>query len=92
MYDYNNKINEEQVRETFPTWSQNWLFPQTVAMVVAVEAELSAGQGVLWALLRVLTLAQWKHNRLSLARQYSQYPYQPPLSSPTHCCGRHLQI
>ena len=26
MYDYNNKI---QLRETVPTWSENWLFSAT---------------------------------------------------------------
>ena len=26
LYDYNNKSNEKQVKETVPTWSQNWLF------------------------------------------------------------------
>ena len=90
MYDYNNKTNE--VGETFPTWSQNWLFPKTVATVVAVLADLRASQGVPWALPHVLTLEQWEHNRLSLARRYSQYPYQPLLSSPTHCRGCHLLI
>ena len=24
--DYNNKSNEKQIKETVPTWSQNWLF------------------------------------------------------------------
>jgi len=27
LYDYNNKSNERQVKETVPTWSQNWLPP-----------------------------------------------------------------
>ena len=30
MYDYNNKSNGKQVKETVPTWSQNWLFPSTI--------------------------------------------------------------
>ena len=25
LYDYNNKSNEKQVKETVPTWSRNWL-------------------------------------------------------------------
>ena len=25
MYDYNNKSNEKQAKETVPTWSHNWL-------------------------------------------------------------------
>ena len=25
LYDYNNKNNGKQVKETVPTWSQNWL-------------------------------------------------------------------
>ena len=29
MYNYNNKSNQNQVRETVPTQSQNWLFPAT---------------------------------------------------------------
>ena len=29
MYDYNNKSNGKQVKETVPTWSQNWLFSAT---------------------------------------------------------------
>ena len=29
MRDYNNKSNGEQVKETVPTWSQQWLFPIT---------------------------------------------------------------
>jgi len=29
MFDYNKKSNKKQVRETVPTWSQNWLFPAT---------------------------------------------------------------
>ena len=29
LYDYNNKSNEKQVKETVPTWSQNWLFLST---------------------------------------------------------------
>ena len=31
MYDYSNKSNEKQVKETVSTWSQNWLFPATGA-------------------------------------------------------------
>ena len=27
VYNYNNKNNKNQVKETFPTWSQNWFFP-----------------------------------------------------------------
>ena len=27
MYDYNNKSDGKQVKETVPTWSQNWLSP-----------------------------------------------------------------
>ena len=27
LYDYNNKRNPRQVKETIPTWSQNWLPP-----------------------------------------------------------------
>ena len=26
---HNNKNNGTQVKETAPTWSQNWLFPET---------------------------------------------------------------
>ena len=29
MYNYNNKSNQNQVRETVPTQSQNWIFPAT---------------------------------------------------------------
>ena len=29
IYEYNNKSNGKQVKEAFPTWSQNWLFPST---------------------------------------------------------------
>ena len=29
MYNYNNKSNQNQVRETVPTQNQNWLFPAT---------------------------------------------------------------
>ena len=29
MYDYNNKSNGKQVKETVPSWSQNWLFSAT---------------------------------------------------------------
>ena len=29
MCDYNNKSNGKQVKETVPTWSQQWLFPVT---------------------------------------------------------------
>ena len=25
LYDYGNKSKEKQVKETVPTWSQNWL-------------------------------------------------------------------
>ena len=25
LYDYNNKSNQKQVKETVPTWNQNWL-------------------------------------------------------------------
>ena len=25
LYDHNNKSNQKQVKETVPTWSQNWL-------------------------------------------------------------------
>ena len=25
LYDYNSKSNQKQVKETVPTWSQNWL-------------------------------------------------------------------
>ena len=28
IYDYNNKSNEKQVKETVLTWSQNWLLLQ----------------------------------------------------------------
>lgn len=30
MYDYNNKNNKKQVKETVPAWSQNWLFPAAI--------------------------------------------------------------
>ena len=29
IHDYNNKSNVKQVKETVPTWIQNWLFPAT---------------------------------------------------------------
>ena len=27
LYEYNNKSNKKQIKETVPTWSQNWLPP-----------------------------------------------------------------
>ena len=30
MYDYNNNSNKKQVKETVPTWSQNWFLSATV--------------------------------------------------------------
>jgi len=30
MYAYKNNSNEKQVKETVPTWSQNWFFSATI--------------------------------------------------------------
>ena len=34
------KATKRHVKETLPTWNQNWLFLITVAMIVAVVADL----------------------------------------------------
>ena len=44
LYDYNNKSNKRQVKETVPTWSQNWLPPCNRKRCWCWE-RLKAGEG-----------------------------------------------
>ena len=34
MCDYSNESNEKNVKETVPTWSQNWFFLQYLHLLV----------------------------------------------------------
>ena len=45
MYDYNNKSNEKQVKETVPTWNQNQLFPATILDVAPLSQSQSSPGG-----------------------------------------------
>ena len=42
MYDYNNKNNENQVKETDPAGSQNWVFPATITMLLLLKTSSCA--------------------------------------------------
>ena len=68
------KATKRHVKETLPTWNQNWLFLTTVAMIVAVVADLCTS----WEALRAhssmpLQMMQQKCSGLTSTRQYTQY-------------------
>ena len=88
MHDYNNKSNENQVKEPVLTWSQNWLSPAKI-----LHKDQRALNDAQWCLRYVNKIRLHQENqqgpRLLLTSDAHPYNYLPTSGSQTQ---RHIQI
>ena len=87
--DYNNKSNEKKVKETIPTWSQNWLPPWNMILNILTSISPSslpsqkcfpASSSAIHH--QILNSSLGKYNNLSLHFTL----YTTPVSIVSNCC------